>query len=74
MKRSPPRCPYCKKRLKKVRENGNSLYIFDSAEGTYKLNDGELEPYCPDCDAELFDIFPDGVCNYVSRKVRKREA
>jgi hypothetical protein len=23
--------------------------------------------FCPYCDAELDDAFPDGVCNYISR-------
>jgi uncharacterized protein with PIN domain len=64
MKRVPPRCPYCKSRLEKVGEDAHSTYVFDNVSATYKFDDGESEPYCPNCDAELFDVFPDGVCNY----------
>jgi uncharacterized protein with PIN domain len=67
MKRSPPRCPYCKERLVEVHEDDHSTYVFDPSSGTYKFDDGELESYCPHCDAELYDVFPDGVCNYTKQ-------
>ena len=70
MKRSPPRCPYCKERLVKVHENDHSTYVFDRTSGTYKVDDGLLEVYCPHCDAKLYDVFLDGACNYVSKRGR----
>jgi len=69
MRRSPPRCPYCRERLVKVHEDDHSTYVFDPASGTYKVDDGLLEMYCPNCDAKLYDVFPDGVCNFVSKQV-----
>ena len=73
MKMAPPRCPYCKERLVKVHENDYSTYVFDPASGTYKVEDGLIEMFCPSCDAKLYDVFPEGVCNYISRKEGKRE-
>lgn len=70
MNKMQPRCPYCKERLEKVHEDAHSTYVFDSASGTYKFDDGESEPYCPHCDAELYDVFPDGVCNYVKKNIK----
>jgi uncharacterized protein with PIN domain len=69
MKKLPPRCPYCQKQLDEVLENEYNTYVFDSASGTYKEHEckGYLEMFCPDCNAKLFDVFPDGVCNYVSK-------
>jgi uncharacterized protein with PIN domain len=69
MHRLPPRCPYCKKRLVEVLENDYRTYVFDSASATYREHElkGEIEIFCPHCDAKLCDIFPEGVCNYISR-------
>jgi uncharacterized protein YbaR (Trm112 family) len=66
MKRSPPKCPYCKKRLVEVLENDYKTYVFNPASRTYRIHElkGEIEMFCPHCDAELYDVFPDGVCNY----------
>jgi len=52
----------------KVHENDYGTYIFDPASGTYKNDDGWIEMYCPNCDAKLYDVFPDGVCNFVSKR------
>jgi len=69
MKKLPPKCPYCKKRLVEVFENEYNTYVFDPASAMYKTHKwkGEIEMFCPCCDAELYDVFPDGVCNYVPR-------
>ena len=67
MKKLPPKCPCCRKRLAKVFENDYSTYTFDPESGTYKNSDGYLEMFCPHCDAKLYDMFEDGVCNYVSK-------
>lgn len=72
MKKSPPRCPYCKKQLGKVHEDSHSTYVFDPDSGNYKFDDGELEPYCPNCDAQLYDIFPDGACNYAAKRKKQK--
>lgn len=69
MKKLPPKCPHCKKRLVEVFENEYNTYVFDPASAIYKTHrwKGEIEIFCPYCDAELYDVFPDGVCNYVPR-------
>ena len=54
----------------KVHENDYSTYVFDRTSGTYKVDDGLLEVYCPNCDAQLYDVFPDGACNYASKRGR----
>lgn len=73
MKKFPPRCPYCKERLVKVHENDYSTYVFDPLSGTYKVDDGLIEMFCPNCDAKLYDVFPEGVCNYVSVKGTRKQ-
>lgn len=67
MERSPPKCPYCKKQLQKVLEDTYETYVFDITSGTYKVDDGVSEPHCPHCHAKLYDVFPDGICNYSSK-------
>jgi len=77
MKEQPPRCPRCKEPLVEVFENEYNTYVFDPASTTYRLHEwkGETEIFCPYCNAKLYDVFPDGVCNYVSRgKGRKLRA
>jgi uncharacterized protein with PIN domain len=73
MKRSLPKCPYCKKRLAEVLENDYKTYVFDPALGAYRVHElkGEIEIFCPYCDAELYAVFPDGVCNYVPKKKKQ---
>jgi hypothetical protein len=55
--------------LVEVLENDYRTYVFDSASATYREHGwkGEIEISCPYCDAKLYDVFPDGVCNYVPR-------
>jgi len=31
----------------------------------------EIEMFCPYCNTKLYDVFPYGVCNYVSRDKSK---
>jgi len=71
----PPKCPYCKKTLDEVFENDYRTYVFDAVSGTYRDHDwkGELEMFCPNCSAKLYDIFPDGVCNYTSKIEKTRK-
>jgi len=70
MKKSPSRCPCCKTRLIEVFENEYNTYVFDPTSGTYRMHEtkGDIDIRCPNCDIKLFDVFPEGVCNYVSRK------
>lgn len=72
MRKLPPRCPYCKSRLVEVFENEYNTYVFDSASGAYKQHEwkGEIEMFCPCCNAKLYDVFPEGVCNYVSKSLK----
>jgi Zn finger protein HypA/HybF involved in hydrogenase expression len=64
----PPKCPNCNSNLFYVIERERIVYKFDYEKGKYKEEDGELEIFCPECDEDLLDIFPDGVCNYNSVK------
>lgn len=59
----PPRCPECGANLFRVAENTYETYTFDYEKGLY-VSDGESESKCLNCDAKLYDVFPDGVCNY----------
>ena len=73
MKKLPPKCPGCGQRLVEVFENEYNTYVFDLSSGAYREHEwkGEMEILCPNCDAKLFDVFPDGVCNYVSKHKQK---
>jgi len=71
MKLKPPRCPFCEKPLEVVWETDYESYVFNPKLGTYELSEnGELEVSCPNCNANLRDVFPDGVCNYLKRERR----
>ncbi|MBW2968810.1 hypothetical protein KY314_01695 [Candidatus Woesearchaeota archaeon] len=61
-----PNCPNCGKKLNKVFENEYLTYAFNPETGKYKSEEekGYLEMTCPYCEVKLFDIFPNGVCNY----------
>jgi uncharacterized protein with PIN domain len=74
MKKFPPKCPSCEQRLVEVFENEYNTYVFDPFSGTYKKHEwkGEIEMFCPYCNAELYDVFRDGVCNYVSKTRDKK--
>jgi len=65
----PPKCPCCKKRRVEVFENEYDTWVSDPASATYKTHEwkGEIEIFCPYCNAELYDAFPYGVCNHVLR-------
>jgi len=74
MKKNPPKCPSCEQRLVEVFENEYDTYIFDPVSGTYREHQwkGEIEIFCPYCNAKLSDVFPDGACNYVSKMRDKK--
>jgi uncharacterized protein with PIN domain len=59
-----PQCPYCKKELLRVFETNRLIYEFDQTKGRYMETHGEAEMRCPECNADLYNVFPDGVCNY----------
>jgi len=69
MRKLPPKCPGCRQLLVEVLENDYLTYVFDPASGTYREHEwkGVIEMFCPHCNAKLYDVFPDGVCNYVSK-------
>jgi phage FluMu protein Com len=75
MKYLPPKCASCEEPLFEVFENEYNTYVFDSASGTYKKHDwkGDMEIRCPNCNAKLWDIFPEGVCNYVSKSNKEKK-
>jgi phage FluMu protein Com len=70
----PPKCPCCEELLFEVFENEYNTYVFDSASGAYKKHDvkGDMEIRCPNCNTKLWDIFPEGVCDYVPRDKKSR--
>ena len=71
----PPKCPCCEESLFEVFENEYNTYVFDSASGTHEEHDwkGDMEIRCSNCNAKLWDIFPKGVCNYVSKNNKEKK-
>jgi len=69
MKKLPPKCSGCGQRLVEVFENEYNTYVFDPVSGTYRQHEwkGEIEMFCPNCNIKLHDVFPDGLCNYISK-------
>ncbi|MEM0096169.1 MAG: hypothetical protein QW660_05990 [Candidatus Bathyarchaeia archaeon] len=67
----PPKCPYCGANLFRVVERNRIVYAFKPEEGRFIEVDGEAEMECPECHADLYDLFPDGVCNFVSNSGEK---
>jgi len=70
---SPPRCPECGRELNIVFTSEEHYYEFNSWEGRYKLPPYQ-EVYtitCGNCGAEVSELFPDGVCNYSRKGVRR---
>lgn len=67
MTHEPPKCSDCGVKLFRVFETVYATYRWDHKKGTYK-EDGVLEMKCPECGADLYDVFPDGVCNFKSCK------
>jgi endogenous inhibitor of DNA gyrase (YacG/DUF329 family) len=66
----PPKCPSCGTALTKVNEVTVTPYYFDPKTGTYWEDDEpeweQLETKCPECGADLSEVFPEGVGNYTS--------
>jgi hypothetical protein len=58
-----PLCPSCSEPLKRIEINETLTGAFDPKTGKY-TEDGELETKCLECEADLYDVFPDGPCNY----------
>lgn len=59
----PPKCSSCGANLFRVAETTYETYKWNPEKGVYEV-DGESESKCLDCGADLYDVFPDGVCNY----------
>lgn len=69
-----PICPSCGKKLEVIWENEYNTYVFNPKTGRYfdDYGRGEIEIRCPECEADLVDIFEEGTCNYqAERKVKK---
>jgi uncharacterized protein with PIN domain len=64
-----PQCPYCKTELLRVFEINRLIYEFDREKGRYIETHGEAEMRCPECNADLYDVLPDGVCNFLAETV-----
>jgi len=60
----PPKCSSCGKPLWAVYEHEYWTYSFDERTGIYKENLDAVEIRCTDCNAKLYDVFPEGACNY----------
>ena len=62
----PPKCPCCGYPLNIVYENVYETWFFDEKTGTYKENTDscDIEIRCPNCHCKLYDVFPEGVCNF----------
>jgi len=65
-----PKCPSCEKVLTIVWENTHIDYKWLPKKGFYAEDTytGDLENRCPNCEADLSEVFPDGVCNYFIKK------
>jgi len=61
----PPKCPECGANLFRVAEDIFETYKWNAEKGVYEEKDGEAEMTCTECGADLYDVFPEGVCNYV---------
>lgn len=64
----PPKCQICKNALWDVYENEYWTYFFDEKTGTYHGELVDIDILCPDCNTRLWDVFPEGACNYRARK------
>jgi len=65
----PPRCPNCGSNLFFVDVDTYRSYIYDPKKGTYGDETEKTEIMCPDCSADLSDLFPKGVCNYSTKAI-----
>ncbi|WP_309492688.1 hypothetical protein [Candidatus Hecatella orcuttiae] len=66
MSMGPPKCPECGEPLNGVYFDTSEYYVFDPSAGTYLSDEKSGEGYtkCPKCDADLFDLFPNGPINF----------
>ena len=66
----PPRCPKCNKPLETVKEIGEKRreYRYNPKKGEYfeTKSSSSLEIVCPECGADITDLFPDGTLGYRS--------
>jgi uncharacterized protein with PIN domain len=62
-KKKPPKCPNCGEPLERVAMTDYITATWNSEKGYFE-EEGSLEMRCTKCDADLSDIFPEGVCNY----------
>jgi len=65
----PPRCPNCGSNLFRVNVDTYECYTYVSEKGTYKETTPDVDISCPDCSADLSDLFPNGVCNYSTKEI-----
>lgn len=65
-----PKCHRCGKPLEQVYENEYWTYSYNEEKGKYEPELVDMEIRCPDCNAKLWEEFPDGVCNYSDMRVR----
>lgn len=65
----PPKCSGCDKPLDQVHETIYESYDFDSTTGTYIHDEwhDEMRMICPNCQEDLDELYPDGVCNFKTR-------
>lgn len=59
-----PICPSCGKPLKKVAFNDHDTYEYDETTGRYSSKGGDAETCCLECDADIYEVTPDGPVNY----------
>jgi len=67
-KKSLPRCHECGRILEDVYENEYWTYFFAEKTGKYERELVDIEIRCPNCGAKLRDEFPEGVCNFFSKR------
>jgi len=60
-KSEPPKCPSCGKGLWTVGVRKMSLLMFDREKNGYITDDSQLEVFCPECDADVYDVLPEAV-------------
>lgn len=67
----PPRCHSCNNLLYTVYENEGWTYFFNRKSGRYSRELVVVDILCPDCNAKLWDEFPEGTCNYRPKSKKK---
>jgi len=68
---NPTRCPCCNELLYNVGEEENRVYVWNKESGKYDKDGftGDIKIICTECGGNLFDVFEDGICNYIRREV-----